>query len=250
MKYKALSTLITSLISTLTIASDKTPPLVEVKEPTVIVQKLTKESKLPNKISNADNPFSNIKGMELLTYESDFEIWLHDQVFKTIQWCHSNKIVPLEKINEKWINAGTKAYGTWQKPDKSIGGIICNSIISKGISLKCNEPIKLFNKHSNIYINKYNPKTILAHKDDLQHDIKFVGKSNCSYNKVIDINTNYKATMLVEYHFDMLEEPILKEVTLKDGKTKEMAHSGKVKLIPSNPVMKETEREIILVPHE
>lgn len=252
MKLNLLTIAIASLISTTTVASEKDTSIVVQTTPLQEKLKNVVESPVVNivELPMPKNPFSNIKGMESLIYNNDFEIWLHDQVFKTMKWCHENKFVPIEKIKQEWINAGTKSYGTWHKPNDNVGGLICNSIIETGISLKCNEPVKLFNKHSNIYTNKYNQKTILAHKGDIKHDIKFVGKSDCAYNKLIDVNTSYKATMFVEYNFDLLEEPTLQEVTLKDGKTKEMAYLGKAKLTPSNPIMKESERELVIVPHE
>jgi hypothetical protein len=213
---------------------------INLKDPVIQLEKL-------KTVSSSKNVFYDIKGMENMTYDNINEKWIHDQVYKTMQWCDQNRFVAKKLIRDEWVQAGTKGLGTWSFPKEEDGKLICESILNEGISLSCNQPIKLFNKHSNIYTNKFKKHHILAHKNDLNLDITYVGLSKCSYNESIKKNTRYRGNMFVEYNFEIIEEPVIKKVTLRNNKDIKIL-SGKAKLTPVFDVVDEITRTLVIVP--
>lgn len=193
------------------------------------------------------NAFSDIKGLENLDFTKNNDIWIHDQISKTLHWCKSKNIIETKNLNKNWFTAGTKSFSTWKNPSSKDASLVCNSIISTGVNLSCEEPERIFNKHRNINLKKYKEEYILGHSVDLINDSNFVGKGKCSYNEFIKNNSNYRANFVVEYDIEPLEDVGKESIEMKNGNLQQV-NSVAVLLKTDNNLFENIKRKFITIP--
>ena len=193
------------------------------------------------------NAFSDIKGLADLNFENKNDVWLHDQISNTLQWCESNNFIDSKDLNKNWFTAGTKWFNTWKKPSSEDASIICNSIISTGVNLTCETPQRIFNKHRNINFKKYKEEYVLGYGVDLINDSNFVGKSKCSYNDFIKSNTDYRANIVVEYDIEPLEDIGTETIIMRNGNSKDV-HSVPALLKAKNKLFNNIKRKFVVIP--